>query len=358
MPKHASGRASAPSTPFEDLNAVLAELTRRLQAHLGDNLVGVYLQGSFAIGDADDRSDVDLTFVLARDLTAEEIPPLEALHAEIHAMPTVWAQHLEGSYMPREILRRWSLTPRDPPGEARSADWGDPGLNGAPPRVYPFWYLNNGSTRLVRSEHDNTQVVRWALREKGVVLAGPEPRRLIDPVTPDLLRGEVRALLQTLVARIQTEPSLTEVRWIQAFMAVLFARMLQTIATGRLASKAAAVAYARQALDPRWADLVERSWRFRRDHPRGHGAPEAFAAQPSDPADVAETIAFAKAALEIAAHDPVSAARAALERKLAHQAQRRPGPGGADRSGFNAAGGARQGWTPPPIRPGGRGRRG
>ena len=37
-------------TPFPDLNAVLRELFERVQAVLRINIVGAYLQGSFAVG--------------------------------------------------------------------------------------------------------------------------------------------------------------------------------------------------------------------------------------------------------------------------------------------------------------------
>src|SRR6185312_7560115 len=49
---------------------------------------------------------------------------------------------LEGSYIPAAILRRWSLTPRDPPDEPRGDDWTDEGASGGGPRCYPLWYLD------------------------------------------------------------------------------------------------------------------------------------------------------------------------------------------------------------------------
>ena len=36
--------------------------------------------------------------------------------------------------------------------------------------------------------HDDTVVVRWLLREHGVVVAGPDPHELVDPITADELR--------------------------------------------------------------------------------------------------------------------------------------------------------------------------
>ena len=73
-------------------------------------------------------------------------------------------------------------------------------MSGAPPLAYPFWYLDHGSDTLVRSEHDNSQVVRWCLREKGVVLAGPDPATLVDPVSPAALKAEVRRTMDLCLA--------------------------------------------------------------------------------------------------------------------------------------------------------------
>jgi hypothetical protein len=46
-------------TPYAELNGVLVELTSRAAEILGDSFVGAYLQGSFALGDADPHSDCD-----------------------------------------------------------------------------------------------------------------------------------------------------------------------------------------------------------------------------------------------------------------------------------------------------------
>lgn len=44
----------AQPTPFAGLNAVLDKLVTSVQAILGDNFLGAYLQGSFALGDRPD----------------------------------------------------------------------------------------------------------------------------------------------------------------------------------------------------------------------------------------------------------------------------------------------------------------
>jgi hypothetical protein len=280
-------------TPYADLNAVLAHLVEGARGLLGDNFVGAYLQGSFAVGDFTEFSDCDFIIVTARDITLDELPPFQALHAAIHQLPyAYWRTGLEGSYAPASILRRCSETPRDPPGEPRGPDWGDPGRSGNPARAYPFWYLDHGSKTLVRSEHDNTQVVRWCLRERGVVLAGPHPRALIDPVPPEALRAEVRRTME-LVLSLDLQP-MHLVAW-QAFWVGLFCRMLHTLATGAVSSKKASMAWAQGALDPTWRGLIARAAAVRKGDTAQSGAPV-------DPAEAEATRAFARYAADYAAY--------------------------------------------------------
>jgi hypothetical protein len=281
-------------TPFAELNAVLAELVRALNTLLGDNLIGAYLQGSFAVGDFDERSDVDFMIVTREDITESNLPALQALHAVIYERSSRWAQHLEGSYAPATVLRRWAETPRDPPGlPPRPSNWADPGTSGSPPRVYPFLFLDNGANVLVRSEHDNTRVVRWVTREKGIVLTGPSPRELIDPVSAEALCGEVREGLTTFAIPWLADPAKMNKYWLQAFFVVLYCRMLHTLATGEVASKKAGTVWARTHLDSRWQALIERAWNQR-------VAPLASWSQPANPLEVTETLAFMRYALEYA----------------------------------------------------------
>src|SRR5215208_2470942 len=57
------GGAAPPPTPFAELNELLGELVARVAAILGDNFVGAYLTGSFALGAADLHSDCDFLVV-------------------------------------------------------------------------------------------------------------------------------------------------------------------------------------------------------------------------------------------------------------------------------------------------------
>ncbi len=349
MPKLNGPRADARNpTPFADLNAVLAVLVDGAMQALGGNFVGAYLQGSFAVGDATEFSDCDFIIVTQSDLTSAEVAALQSLHATIHELAyPYWRSSLEGSYFPASILRSLSPTPRDPPDEPRGPAWTDPGMSGSPARRYPLWYLDHGAKRLVRSEHDNTQVVRWCLREKGVVLAGPSPRSLIGAISPVALRAEVRETMD-LVLSLDLQP-MELVAW-QAFWVGLFCRMLHTLSTGAVWSKKASMTWAQSHLDPKWQGLISRAAAVRKGDAAQSG-------QPADAGDVAQTRAFAHYALDYA--DSAARSREILERRLAEK--RGPGGFGPGRGGGPPMGGSRptaSKFTPKPTPPGGRRGRG
>jgi predicted nucleotidyltransferase len=232
-------------TAYPELDAVLRELVESVQAILGASFCGAYLQGSFALGDADEESDVDFLVVTHDELTDAQAADLQAVHERIYALETPWAQHLEGSYPPRESLRR------------------------VDPSRSPWLYLDNGATELVRDNHCNTAVVRWTLREHGVVLAGPDPRSFVDPVSADELRSEMLT-----AAREWSEwarephprfgPGAMSRRQ-QSLLVLSFCRVLHTLETGRVTSKPEAGRFALETLDPEWTSLIRRALEDRPD---------------------------------------------------------------------------------------------
>ena len=111
-------------TPYPELNAVLSELVTAVRATLGETCLGACLQGSFAVGDFDRDSDVDFIVVIAQALTDEQVLALQAVHGRIFALESAWAQHLEGSYSPRDWLRQPAAS------------------------QHLLWYLDNGTRAL------------------------------------------------------------------------------------------------------------------------------------------------------------------------------------------------------------------
>jgi len=124
--------------------------------------------------------------------------------------------------------------------------------------------------------------VRWCLREKGVVLAGPDPRELIDPVSAEALRAEVRGTMDRCLA-VDHQP-MDLVVW-QVFWVGLYCRMLHTLETGTVQSKKAGSTWAAATLAPAWRELILRAQAVRDGDQRGFR-------NPADPDEVAAARAF------------------------------------------------------------------
>lgn len=248
-------------TPYPELNAVLGELVAGIRPALGDDFVGAYLQGSFAVGGFDVHSDVDFVTVSEGELSDEQVERLQEVHGRIYDLDCEWAKHLEGSYFPRSVLAR-------PEGRGQQ-----------------LWYLDHGSRVLVRSDHCNTMVVRWVLREHGVVLAGPPPKELVDPITAEALRGEIERTMRDWGAEILASPGRFRNRFYQSFIVLSYAKMLHDLRMGRIASKREGAAWAKRVLDASWAGLIDRAWGGRPD-------PAKSVREPPDEADFERTLQF------------------------------------------------------------------
>lgn len=260
-----------------ELDTVLAALVQGVQAALGDTLVGVYLQGSFATGDWDAYSDVDWIVAISRELSNDQVTALQSLHRCLYGLESPWAQHLEGSYFPTALLRHHD------------------------PTHTPLWYLDNGAQELILSDHCNTLVVRWQVREQGIALTGPPPTELIDPVPADALRSEIRETMRDWSAMFLDTPQEIDNRWYQPFVVLSYCRMLHTLAIGSVESKRAGAQWASGALHQRWNGLIRRAWAERPD-------PEKKTRQPADPDDLQTTLAFVRYAIRQAEQDDLSAA--------------------------------------------------
>lgn len=231
-------------TPYPDVNAVLHRLLAEVQAVLGERFVGLYLYGSLAGGDFDPTSsDIDFVVVTDGDIPDDIIPALGALHARLNASGLKWAAKLEGSYIPQAALRRYN--PDDPPR----------------PQV------NEG--RFYLAPHDADWIIqRHVLREGGVVVAGPAPQTLIDPIQPDAIREAVLGFLRSwwLPMLDHPDPRLQGGEY-QAYAVLTMCRALYTLEHGTVASKPAAARWAQAALGERWSALIEGALAWR------HGAP-------------------------------------------------------------------------------------
>lgn len=250
-------------TPFHDLNAVLQELVNSMRAALEDNFIGAYLQGSFATGGYDQHSDVDFIAITEQELSEDQVAALLNMHPRVHALPSPWAQHLEGSYFTRKMFMDYRY------------------------RGQKVWYLDNGATQMIRSHHCNTIVVRWTVQKYGVRLAGPAAHELVEPIPVAMLRQEIREVMVNWGQEIFDDPDFYRNSFYQGFIVLSYCRMLHSLAAGDLYSKRAGAEWAKTNLDAGWRSLIDRAWDTRPD-------PAASVRRPPDPQDFTDTLRFVR----------------------------------------------------------------
>jgi len=226
---------------YPEMASVLQRFVAGVQNALGLNFLGAYLVGSLATGDFDFDSDVDFLILTNAELSDAEVRSLQTTHVEIHALGCYPAEHLEGSYISKELLNRTDLV-----------------------GIEPLWFVDNGSTSLERSIHDNRWHVRWILRERGITMIGPDPKTLLHPVPTGALRSEAVAAIQELKSRFAAEIDRPlgwfNTRFGQSFTVLTCCRMLYTCGSGTVQSKLSGVKWAEQSLDPAWCELIRNAW--------------------------------------------------------------------------------------------------
>lgn len=190
----------------EPLAAWAAAVRERL-----DPEAGIYLHGSIALEAFSSRtSDIDFVVVLGR----------EHFHAAIRGIhrdarrASPWGSRLEGIYLP----------------DGR--------------------YVSRGH---VRGRTGLSAVTRSILRERGVVLAGRDPRDVFDPVTREDLDAEMRRNLSVYWAGRARRPWSFLFDEGVDFAVTTLARIRHTLATGEIVSKPRALAL----LPARWQALAD-----------------------------------------------------------------------------------------------------
>jgi len=258
------------SIPDLEARAIVTELLHGVRAILGPHFTGMYLNGSLATGDFDAYSDIDFIIVTEGVLPDEAWPALQELHARLHASDSHWATHLEGTYYPRRSLRKYD------PADAR----------------HPWLEHSQGYIELVDHDACRGTLQRWMTRERGIVLAGPAPDTLIDPILPREMVEAIQAVWVPWLPTLLADPAKLDNRWHQAYAVLCLCRMLYTIRHGTIVSKAAAARWAQASLDQRWSGVISRAQldRYR---------PEIRVRQPVDPREVEPTLEFIRHFLEI-----------------------------------------------------------
>ena len=163
---------------------------------------------------------------------------LDEMHRQFAGDGIEWATKLEGAYIAKQSLRHYK------PGKTTCA-----------------WLGSDG--HFARERLGNDWVIQsYVIREYGVIVAGPDPKILIDPILPeDLRRAELETLRWWWAPQLEN-PSRLGSQEYRAYAVVTMCRALYTLNFGTVVSKPVAARWAEVELGERWVALIERSLKW------------------------------------------------------------------------------------------------
>jgi hypothetical protein len=223
-------------TPYVDINELIDVLRCEVTDILRDRYIGMYIHGSLAIGDFDPhRSDIDFVVVTDDELPSECVSALESMHARIIGSDLTWKTNFEGSYIPKDALRRFDPTNCTHPVIRVGGSFG-------------------------MDRHGSEWVIqRYVIREYGIVVSGLDPRDIIDPIKPTHLREATLCVLCEWWVPQLEEPFLLCEDEYQAYAILTMCRVLYTLQFAAVASKPIAARCMQKHLDGRWTALIDRA---------------------------------------------------------------------------------------------------
>lgn len=212
------------------LPTVVSAFADNLRTTLGNRLIGVYLGGSFSMGDfVEDVSDYDVLVVVAEPLSPADLAALSALHERVLGMLPD-AVRLEGDYAPRGWLT--------PEGTRKAVPWFRGG------RLQPQSEFMLSADNIAN------------MRGGAIVVAGLPVEEVLPRVTPEQVRAAVREMLKNV------KVCATEAKAADEILALL--RSMRALETGAPATKSDGVNWGLTNLDEPWHSLVKRADAVRR----------------------------------------------------------------------------------------------
>jgi hypothetical protein len=220
-------------TPYRDINAILNRLLAATRLVLGNSFLGFYIHGSLAYGDFNPQtSDIDFLVVTEDMLPSVNFFALKEMHARLFSSGLPWSQKLEGAYIPRKALRRHD------------------------PAHVPVPWLGEDGHFALEALGSDWIIQRWILREKGIVVAGPPPAGLIDPVSAQDLRQAVAGSLRGWWSPPFPSPDRFQSGEYQVYAILTMCRSLYMLQHGAVASKPEAARWAMSILPGPQRELI------------------------------------------------------------------------------------------------------
>lgn len=223
------------ATSYHDINILLDVLLSRMQAILGEKLVGLYLDGSLVIGDFDPYiSDIDLVAALSADLNDREFEELQKMHTGFANEHKEWDDRIEVCYISLAALN----TVRSRTSNIVNISPGEP---------------------IHRRESIKEWLMSWYLvREKSVTLFGPSAKTIIEPISKEEFMQSVKDHAKSWGEWIHE----MHTRKAQAYAILTMCRAFYACENGEQVSKKQAAIWAGKEL-PEWSQLIQNALAWR-----------------------------------------------------------------------------------------------
>ena len=223
-------------TPYSEVNSLLDELLSHQQKILRDKLVGLYLYGSLVTGDFDIKiSDIDLLCAVSKDITSIEFEKLQEMHTNFAKRHPTWNDRIEVQYLSIDGLQTFKTKPT----KMAAISPGD-----------PFHIL----------EANKDWLVNWYIvQEKGIVLFGTDPKKIIDHISTEEFIQIVKNHARSWPEWVKTIPKR---RGSQAYAIITLCRAYYSLTHGEQVSKRKAAAWMQQQF-PEWASLIQEALQWR-----------------------------------------------------------------------------------------------
>jgi predicted nucleotidyltransferase len=218
------------------VDSLLVELVAGIHDVLGDDLVGVYLYGSYVSGGFDSEvSDLDMVAVISPPVEGVDLAALDGVHKGLISRHPEWSDRVEVVYVGLAALQSFRTSPG------------------------PLAVISPGEPFHFRSEPPAEWVQNWYLvRETGVALYGPDPATIIPPIE----WAEFDAAAVHYAEYVSHQDFREASPGALAYSVLTLCRAARTVREQVHGSKREGADWAKEAM-PEWAWLIDEAIRCR-----------------------------------------------------------------------------------------------
>ncbi|KNF10207.1 hypothetical protein CLPU_1c03720 [Gottschalkia purinilytica] len=220
------------------LKPLLNEYVVKLKDCYKDNIFGVYIYNSVALGAFDvNKSDIDILTIINRDFTNEEIVKLKVIHDELKSK-FKYAKKMEGMYIRIDNL-----------GKVNS-------------EIEPYVYFENGKLH-DSGYYDINYVTWWTLKNNGIEINSPS----ISELNIDINWNHILLTMNYNLNDYWKKKSDKKLiflldEWVE-FSVLTLCRILFTLDNKKISSKCEALKYTMNCVPDDWKLLVKEAMRIR-----------------------------------------------------------------------------------------------